>query len=123
MHLEIRSSDVKITKTLQTFIKQRVTPALERFSRRIRVVRVYIQDIDGPRGGLGKTCRIVVELPPRGRIVVSGIDTDIGAAITCTASRAGIAVKRHLKRRLAGRRSSHHGVRGQQLVSTGQDAQ
>jgi hypothetical protein len=59
--------------------------------------------VNGLRGGLGKKCRIVVELPPRGRVVVAGADTDIFAAITGTVTRAGFAVKRHVKRRRANR--------------------
>jgi hypothetical protein len=85
--------------------------------RHIDLVRVYLWDVNGPRGGMGKKCRIVVELPPRGRVVVTGTDADVRFAITGTANRAGFAVKRHVKRRRARRRSPRRRVRGLPLVA------
>jgi putative sigma-54 modulation protein len=104
MRLEIRRRGVKVTEELRIHVKERLRVALGRFARHIDLVRVYLRDVNGPRGGLGKKCRIVVELPPRGRVVVTGADTDISAAITGTATRAGFAVKRHVKRRRTSRR-------------------
>jgi ribosome-associated translation inhibitor RaiA len=104
MRLEIRRRGVEVTEELRDHLKERLRLALGRFARRMTSVRVYLRDVNGPRGGVDKTCRIVVELPPRGRVIVTGTDADIRAAITGTASRAGFAVKRHVKRRRARRR-------------------
>ena len=117
MRLEIRRRGVKVTEELRTYLKERLRLALARFGRHINLVRVYLRDVNGPRGGLGKKCRIVVELPPRGRVVVTGVDTDIRAAITGTANRAGFAVKRHVKRRRARRRPPRRRARGLPLVA------
>ena len=117
MRLEIRRRGVKVTEELRTYLKERLRLALTRFGRHIDLVRVYLRDVNGPRGGLGKKCRIVVELPPRGRVIVTGADTDIRAAITATVSRAGFAVKRHVKRRRARRRTPRRPVRGVPLVA------
>lgn len=99
MRLEIRHRDVEVTEAMRNFLQERLHLALGRFGRHIGLVRVYLRDVNGPRGGLDKACRIVVELPPRGRVVVTGMDADIHAAITATANRAGFAVRRHVKRR------------------------
>src|SRR5688500_4522893 len=111
MRLEIRRRGVKVNEGLQTYLKERLRLALTRFGRHIDLVRVYLRDVNGRRGGLGKKCRIVVELPRRGRVVVTGVDADIRAAITGTASRSGFAVKRHVKRRRARRRPPRRRVR------------
>jgi hypothetical protein len=111
MRLETRRRGVKVTEGLRTYLKERLRLALGRFCRHIDLVRVYLRDVNGPRGGLGKKCRIVVELPQRRRVVVTGADTDIRAAITGTASRAGFAVKRHVKRRRARRHPPRRRVR------------
>src|SRR5436190_21641806 len=105
MRLEIRQRGVKVTEELRIHVKQRLRLALGRFARHIDSVRAYLRDVNGTRGGLGKKCRIVVELPPRGRVVVAGADTGIPAAIKATAARAGFAVKRHVKRRRKSRRA------------------
>jgi ribosome hibernation promoting factor len=104
MRLEIRRRSVKINEELRTYLKERLRLALGRLSRKVEVVRVYLRDVNGPRGGLGMNCRIVVELPPRGRVVVTGVDANIRAAISGAANRASVAVKRHVKRRKARRR-------------------
>ncbi len=117
MRLEIRRRGAKVTEELRDYLKERLRLALGRFGRHIDLVRVYLRDVNGPRGGPGKKCRVVVELPPRGRVVVTGADTDIRAAITGTANRAGFAVKRHVQRRRARRRPPRRRVRGLPLVA------
>jgi ribosome-associated translation inhibitor RaiA len=104
MRLEIRRRGVQVTEELRTYLKNRLRLELARFDRRIDSVRVYLREVNGSRGGLGKKCRIVVELRPRDRVIVTGTDADIRAAITATAKRAGFTVKRHVKRRRARRR-------------------
>lgn len=104
MRLEIRRRGVKVTERLRTFLQERLRLALAHFGRYAEIVRVYLRDVNGERGGSGKKCRIVVELPPRGRVVVTGMDTRVRAAINATANRVAVAVKRHVKRRRAQRR-------------------
>lgn len=117
MRLEIRHRGVKVTGDLRDHLKERCRLALGRFGRRIDRVRVYLRDVNGPRGGPDKKCRIVVDLPPRGRVVVTGTDTDMRAAITGTAERAAFAVRRHVKRRLARRRPPRRALRGVPVVA------
>ena len=104
MRLEIRRRDVEITEDLRTYLEERLWLALGHFDSHVKVVRAYLRDVNGPRGGLDKLCRIVVELDRRGRVVVTGMDTDIRAAVGVAAIRAGVAVKRHVKRGRARRR-------------------
>jgi hypothetical protein len=72
---------------------------------------VYLGDVNGPRGGADKRCRIVVHLPPGGRAVVSGTATDPYAAVARTAQRSAHAVKRHLKRKRSFRQRHRGGGR------------
>ncbi len=116
MRLEIRRRNVKVTEDLRTYLRQRLRLAMGRFSRHIGMVRVYLRDVNGPRGSLGKKCRILIDLPPRGRVVVTGVDTDIRAALSATATRAGFAVKRHVNRRRTRRRPSRSPAPGMALA-------
>lgn len=104
MRLEIRRRGVEVTEDLRTHLEERLSLALGHFDSHVEVVRVYLRDVNGPRGGLDKQCRIVVALNRRGRVVVTGMDTDIAAAVNSAATRAGVAVKRHVKRGRARRR-------------------
>jgi hypothetical protein len=102
--MELRRRSVEVTEQLRAHIAERLRLALGRFVGYVGEVRVYLRDVNGPRGGADKECRIVVELPRYGRVVVAGAGADLAAAITRTASRAGFAVWRRVKRRLARRR-------------------
>jgi ribosome-associated translation inhibitor RaiA len=117
MRLEIRRRGVRVTEELRSYIRERLWLALGRFARHIGSIRIYLRDVNGPRGGRDKKCRIVVELPPRGRVVVTTEDTDISAAIVSAAARARFAVKRHIKRRRAMRRPPRHSTRRVSLMA------
>lgn len=104
MRLQIRSRGIEITEEVRERVGERLEQVLGRFVRHVALVRVYLRDLNGPRGGVDKKCRIVVEMPRDGRVVVSGTDADVHVAIAETASRAAVAVKRHLKRRQTRRR-------------------
>ena len=113
MRLEIRHQGVDVTDELRDSIREQFRLALGRFARSVGGVRVYLRDVNGPRGGTDKECRMVAEVPRDGRVVVAGAATDVAAAVARTAHRAGYALRSHLKRRLARRRPSrrHAGAR------------
>lgn len=104
MRYEIRSRGVEVTDRLRAHVAERLRHALAHFGGQPPEVRVYLRDVNGPRGGLDKQCRVVVEMPRYGRVVLTGTDTDVYAAVTSTVSRARFAVRQRVKRRLARRR-------------------
>lgn len=104
MRLDIRQRGIEITEDVRNHVRHRIELALRRFARSVERVRVYLHDVNGPRGGMGKRCQIAVELPRRRRVVVSGLAPDIFTAITGTASRTKFAVRRRIKQRLTRRR-------------------
>lgn len=111
MRLEIRRRGIEVVEELRSCFKERLRLALNRFGRHVDLVRVYLWDVNGPRGGVSQKCRIVVEVPPRGRVVVTETDTDIRAAIAGATNRVTSAIKRHVKRRWTRRRQTSRGVR------------
>ena len=72
MNLEIRGEKYAVSEELQTHIERRLRFALGRFDGRIGRVTVRISDVNGPRGGIDKRCRIEVSLIPRGVVRVEG---------------------------------------------------
>jgi putative sigma-54 modulation protein len=98
MQFEIHGKDIPITDQLRGHIERRLCFALERFSRRIRTVRVSIDDLNGPRGGIDKRCRVTVVLAPSTLIVVEDQGSTTYAAIGRVAGKAGMCVGRRLER-------------------------
>jgi ribosome-associated translation inhibitor RaiA len=86
------------------YIERRLRFALARFSERIRLVTVRVFDVNGPRGGVDKTCQIVVEVLPSGKVIVEHKEDDLYASIGWATARLGRAVGRELARRREMRR-------------------
>lgn len=91
-------------KELAEQIEHGLRAELNRAERAIELVRVYVEDVNGPRGGIDEACRIVVQLPPRGRVAVAGRGSHLLAAVSQTATRAALAVRQHIQRRKTRRR-------------------
>jgi putative sigma-54 modulation protein len=98
MQIEIRTRDVAVTETMRTHIERRLDFALGRFAERIRRVRVTLGDLNGPKGGIGKKCQVIIwTIPPR-TIVMEDQDSNIYAAIDRVADKVGTSVGRQRKR-------------------------
>ena len=98
MRLEIRSHDLEFDQELRDSIESRIRFVLARSSNRITRVTVFLSDINGPRGGIDKRCRIVVRLVPAGQVFVEDTDTDLGVVVDRAMDRVGQSVRRELER-------------------------
>jgi len=90
---------------LAAHVERRLRFALTRFSGRIGRVQVVLADQNGPRGGIDKTCRIVVRLRDGGDVVAEVSDVDWEVAVDRATTRIGHSTGRELARRRAVRRS------------------
>ncbi len=90
---------------LVAHVERRLRFALSGFSGRIRRVDVFLADENGPRGGIDKTCRIVVRLRDGGDVVAEVSDVDWVIAVDRATTRIGHTTGRELSRQRAGRRS------------------
>ena len=92
---EIRSKEYA-TDEIREYAERRVCFALDRF-RDVRRVVVYLDDLNGPKGGVDKFCRIVAEFG-FARVVVEEAQIDWHAAIARATHRLSKRVARELKR-------------------------
>ena len=99
MQLEIRGVQYKMEDSLREYIERRLGFALGRFADRIGRVTAYLSDINGPRGGIDKRCRISVNLIPRGAVMIEDCDHDPFTLAARGAKRVGRSVRRALERR------------------------
>ena len=99
MQFEIHAKDIRINEQLRVHIERRFCFALERFAMRIGTVRVSVGDLNGPRGGVDKRCRVAIALMPSTTIVMEDRDSNIYVAIDRVAHKAGRGISRRLKRR------------------------
>ena len=98
MQIDIQARRFSLTKALSEYTKRRLGFAFGTRDTDIRRVAVRLSDINGPRGGVDKRCRIQVVLPCLPDVVIEDIDRDMYAAIDRAANRASRAVARKLAR-------------------------
>ncbi len=77
MHLKIQARNVEISRTFEEWIERRLWFALAKFGGRICRIRVLLEDINGPRGGVDQRCRVEVLLVPSGKIEAEATDADV----------------------------------------------
>ena len=98
MKIHVRSKQLKVDAALRCHIERRLDFSLGRFSQRVERVTVQLTDVNGPRGGDDKACRIEVCLRPSGTVFVEHRDADLVAVVDRAADRIGRTVPRALER-------------------------
>jgi ribosome-associated translation inhibitor RaiA len=99
MRIEIHHANMRRSDALGETVERRIADALGRLAHRIRDVSVWIADINGPRGGHDKSCRIQVRLAHGPALVVDHVSADPYTAASGAVDRAGRAVQRRIDRK------------------------
>lgn len=94
--IELRSTNVPISVALREHVTRRLEFVMRRFSQRVRRVVVRIVDVNGPKGGPDKRCRIIARLEPSRSVSVEATDSDAYAAVSQAALRLDERVARVL---------------------------
>jgi putative sigma-54 modulation protein len=98
MKLKFSARKRLLSEPLASHISRRFRSALDRFAGRIQLVRIRIEDLNGPRGGIDKRCLAVMRLTPGGVVSTQAVSEDAYAAIDGAAQRAKVALSRYLDR-------------------------
>ena len=91
MQIDIRPSNLALQPEHRERIARRVGFALSRLSGRIRRVEVRLADVNGPRGGIDKRCRVLVHMSGGGSMLVEEKSSDLLTLIDRAIDRAGRA--------------------------------
>lgn len=106
MQIDIQARNFSLTDALRGHVERRIGSALCTRDEHIQRITVKLSDINGPRGGEDKCCRIQVVLPQLPDVVIEDTEEDMYNAIDRAADRAGRTVGRRLARQRDNDRSS-----------------
>ena len=98
MKIVIRSR-IRASAAVRAYVERRLQFSLGRVSQRVERAVVHLEDVNGPRGGEDKVCRIEVRLRPTGDVLVEESGSEVLAAVAGAAERVGRAVSRAVERR------------------------
>ena len=106
MQINIQAQNFHLTSALRGHVERRLSYALSTRDEHIQRVTVRLSDVNGPRGGEDKCCRIMVVLPHLHDVVIEDTMSNLYCAIDRAADRAGRTVGRRLSRQRDKGRSS-----------------
>lgn len=98
MKVDVRFRGLERSDALRDRAVRRIHVHLGRFGQEIRSVVVRVGDVNGPRGGVDKACRVTVRGPRVGTHTVEEHHDDAYAAVDVAVGRIGHAVARELAR-------------------------
>lgn len=78
-----------------------------KFGNNVKTIEITVSDLNGPRGGIDKECRIVVSLKRMQDVVVTTKDEKLSKAISAVINRAERSVRRTLDRQAKRDVNSH----------------
>ena len=125
MQVAIRSHGFPLTTAIEAYVQRRLRTALSHAIHHIRAVTVVLLDINGPRGGRDKVCRVRVTVTDRPVMVIDDTEDNLYLAIDRAADRAGRTTARKLAQLLRKPRTVQRRVEAARQVDvpdTGDDA-
>ncbi|MCB9556944.1 MAG: hypothetical protein H6707_12630 [Deltaproteobacteria bacterium] len=124
MKVEIRFRNVERSEQLAQFAERQASAAFDRFAPVVSRVVVRIADVNGPKGGEDKVCRVLVKTHGFGSLIVRQRDQTVGGALAVAFGRAsrtlGGMIERKRTRRPAGPRFEDgqlRDIRGTMIVA------
>ncbi|HEX4384990.1 MAG TPA: ribosome-associated translation inhibitor RaiA [Myxococcales bacterium] len=99
MQIEIRGRKVHVGEKLRAYVERRLRFSLGRFEQKVARATVHLEDVNGPKGGEDKVCRIEVRLRPGGKVFVEERASGTFAAIAGAAGRISRAISKAFDRK------------------------
>lgn len=99
MQIGIQTRNFDLTQALRSHAERRLRFALTSADNHVQRIIVRLSDINGPRGGEDKRCRLQVVLAGLPDVVVEDTEADLYFAIDRAVDRAGRSVMRRINRK------------------------
>tara|TARA_R110002095_G_scaffold76879_3_gene65806 strand:+ start:2786 stop:3226 length:441 start_codon:yes stop_codon:yes gene_type:complete len=84
---------------IRRYIESEWNQAVERVENWIRNVSITLTDVNGPRGGISKRCRIILQTQLGAPIIVQETQDRISSAISLAIKRAAHTLKRKIAKK------------------------
>ena len=106
MRLSFTVKGVDTTPTLNRMLHHKLHYAFDQFGQWVQGVSLALEDLNGPKGGVDKRCRVKVSIPRHPEVVVEGRGAEVIAVVNDAIDRAAQALsrlrgRRHDRRRYA----------------------
>lgn len=98
MLVQVNGRGFELSTELRNYVEEKLASALVRFSPRIASAKAFLADENGPKQGLDKSLRLVIDVDRLPLIVVEELGDSWHAVIAKSVERAAHAVSRQADR-------------------------
>lgn len=98
MDINVSTHGIRIDTGIESFVREQIQTALQRFEDQVVSVDAFLKDINGPKGGIDKQALIRVRLRNRQVIATEIARAQLRAAVIVSLRKAKRAVRRSLKK-------------------------
>ena len=98
MQIIIQSKGVDIDQNIKNFVDNHMRFVFTRYGEYVICIEVMLIDINGPKGGIDKRCRVKLKLGSRATIVIQETQEDLYSAIKLCSARLKRSVERSITR-------------------------
>lgn len=88
MDIAFKMTSQPTPSSLRAALTDSIQTALDRFRHRLKRIEVYVEDVNGPRGGIDKECRFIAELHHMPSIVIREQAESVRKAVGLATNRA-----------------------------------
>lgn len=99
MQIDIQARPFSLTESLHHYSERRIRFALTRFEDHIQRISMWLSDVNGPRGGRDKHCRLQIVLAGKTSVIIEDTQANLHVAINRTIERACRSLVRKLDRK------------------------
>lgn len=99
MDLTITDLNIELSNDNLSSIKQKARRMFNAISDSIQIMKITLNDINGPKGGKDKHCRIVIHTKGMPDIVITDNQTSVMSAVNAALARARTTLLRKVKRK------------------------
>lgn len=110
MFLRIKTQNVKLTSRYINQIEKRFQTAFQKTRDRVQGLTITLSDINGPKGGVDKQCKILVDIERQEPVVVVERQSSLGGAISGAMHRSKHSVLKKLKSERLRQSSARRGI-------------
>ena len=112
MAIHIQSRGFNLTRSLERYIHRRCESTIGGRRENVQNLWVRLSDINGPRGGADKCCRVYLSVPHMADIFVQDTQSNMCAAVDNALDKAGQSLHHRLSKyrakQLRGRNRDSH---------------
>ncbi|WP_144392957.1 hypothetical protein [Pleionea sediminis] len=99
MYLSIQSNNITLNSLAKENIKKRARRVFSRVEDKIDKVLINVKDVNGPKGGPDKLCKVIIESTVSSTIVVTNRKQNLAAAVDLALTKACFNLTQKMKRR------------------------